>query len=216
MPLNLDQMIEMVRKPIGVESDEMEDSEALRYLNRSYWELMDKFPFREKERVATFNTVAGTRVYSMPPLFEYLNGVAITNPETGKHEPLNQIPHIEYETKYDEDEDKWDIPVDYKRESCYITLLPTPDKIYPITIKRNIVLEDISQTNPISPIPQVWHEIIGFGGLWRAYIDFGDHGRSIMIKGHQTALIETLQPTEAKEESSDTRFAHVEVPGLEY
>jgi hypothetical protein len=55
---------------------------------------------------------------------------------------------------------------------------------------------------PVNPdIPQEWHELILFGGVWRGYIKLGDYNRANAMKNHQVGLIESTVPVEAKEET---------------
>ena len=218
MGLNLTQLREMLWRPLGMDDENDPDLGIVRanlYLNRAFWEIMDKFPFREKERTATFSTSAGVRDYTLPEPIEALQSLSIVTSELA-HIELNQITHNIYEDKYDEDEDKWDFPEEYHLVGCYARFWPTPDDAYKVILKRLLVLEDLSATNSTPTFPQVWHEIIGLGGLWRAYIDFGDFNRAREAKGHQVSLINTISPRETKEKSVNTQTAGLEVIRNEY
>lgn len=219
MGLNLDYMRRMVRIPLGVSSQtQLSDTDIDVYLNRAYWEYQNKFPFREKEVISTFDTVAGQRSYDVSFPTEAVKHIAITEVTTGmgQHIPLTQITRDVYEQQYQDDSSQQAMPVEYVREGCIIRLWPTPDQIYTLTIERLVALTDLSTINNLPVIPQVWHEIIGYGGLWRAYIDFGDLQRSNFIKSMQAELINTIVPTEVNESQSNSQRAGVSVLGLGY
>lgn len=214
MSLDIVQMRTKLRKPLGVDEDDLPDVDVDLLLNTSYWELLDKFPFREKEVTATFQTTIGTRSYDMPQPFEALRQLSILDPSTNEHTPLKRMTVFEYETKYVEGVDNYAMPCKYTREGCFARLWPTPDDIYTITIKYWTTLADLADgSDPI--IPQAWHEIIVFGGIWRGFIDIGDFARANQMKAHQVSLINSMSPVEAKEEI-DTHTGGIEVLGREY
>lgn len=218
MGMDIVRMRVRVRKPLGITDStdpDLDDNDVDEYLNNSFWEIQDKFPFREKERIGTFDTIAGTRNYEMPKPFECLRALAITDPVTLQHTPLILMDDSEYEEKYNEDPSHYGKPQKYIREGCFARLWPTPDQDYVITIRRNIILDDLSNDNSTSPLPQVWTEIIIYGAIWRAFIDFGDLARSKEIKAHQVSLLTTVRSTESKE-LDDVQMAGLEVMGREY
>lgn len=202
----------MIWKPLGFESDntpgELERDEIDLYLNRSFWEVMDKFPFREKELTVRFDTIAGERHYNIPQPNEAVRGIYIVDHEN-QHHNLDQITDNIYYELYDSDMEEWAFPEKYVLENCFVRLWPTPDDIYELVLKRYIILADISDTNSVPDMPQVWHEIIGFGGLWRAYIDRDDSARAYNIKQQQISLINSLTPQPIKELEANTQYAAV-------
>lgn len=218
MPVDINNMRTRIRKGLGLEPDdttELPDDDVDIYLNESFWEIQDKFPFREKEKTVRFSTVAGTRSYDMPKPFDALISLSVQDPTTNKFEKLVRMSTDEYENKYDEDVDSQDIPTHYTREGCFARLWPTPDQAYVISLKRLITLDDLSDTVTTPDVPRVWWEIIRFGGLWRALIDFGDLTRANTIKIHQKSLQNEVVPTQSKEER-DSRESGVEVYRPEY
>jgi hypothetical protein len=120
-----------------------------------------------------------------------------------------------YEQVYNEDEKEQGKPTHYLREDCFARLWRTPDQIYTIVIRRLITLDDLSDTTTLSMLTRVWDEIIVFGAVWRVFIDLGDFARANQMKTHQISLINTIEPTEAKE-NIDTSRAGLEVLGREY
>src|SRR5678816_2460294 len=102
--VNLAAMRLHVRKPVGIPvgDPDLIDSEIDFYLNSAYWEIQDKFPFREKERSGTFLTVIGNRNYEIPTPVEAVTGVAIVRDTDSMHIPLDQMDARETELLYNE------------------------------------------------------------------------------------------------------------------
>lgn len=217
MPVDIANMRHRIRKALGLEDDDPDliDDDVDIYLNESYWELQDKFPFREKEKTVRFSTIAGERSYDMPKPFDALISLSVQDPTTSKFEKLERMSTDEYENRYSSDSSEETIPTHYTREGCFARLWPTPDDAYVISLKRLVTLDDLSNTVTEPEIPRAWWEIIRFGGLWRAFIDYGDYARANQIKGHQVSLIDSMVPVPAKEER-DSREAGVEVHVPEY
>lgn len=217
MTIDIVKFRKKIRKPLGLEDDDPDliDEEIDDYLNFSFWEIQDKFPFREKEKTVRFDTIEGTRSYDMPKPFDALVSLSIQDPTTNKFEKLERMSTDEYENRYDTDSDEEGMPTHYTREGCFARLWPTPDQAYTVSLKRLITLEDLSTLVPTPDVPRVWWEIIIYGGLWRAFIDFGDFSRANQIKTHQVSLINSTVPVPAKEER-DSREAGVEVHKPEY
>jgi hypothetical protein len=222
--LSLTQLRIQLRESIGLEGDntaELPDQDtsdktgADTYLNRSYWEILDKFKFREKEVVGTFQTVAGTKFYQVPSPFEALQSIAIEDPNSFAHKPLDRIEKDVFEQKFVDTVDARGKPELYYREGGGIKLWPTPDRVYEITLHHWTTLADLSSTNTTPPIPQSWHEIILFGAVWRAFIGVnGDWNRAQAAKATQISLIASETSTEDKEKF-DSHRAGVEVPGYD-
>lgn len=211
--LDVTQMILALRKPLGMDSDDLSDADATLLLNRSYWEIIDKFNFREKEVTATFNTEVGVSRYNMPEPFEALRQLAIKDPDSNQHTPLERSSIFEYSQLYNENVESRGMPEKYVREGCFARLWPTPDAAYTLTIKYWTTLSDFNSASPLiqyPEIPQVWHEIIVFGAIWRGFIDIGDFARANQVKAHQISLIDSTSPVEAKEEF-DSHTSGVEV-----
>src|SRR2546430_34857 len=197
-----------------LDTNDLSDPDAELLLNRSYWELLDKFPFREKEVTQTFCTVAATGFYQVPQPFEALQLISIEDINSLAHVPLKRLTQHQYETEFVNKADAQGKPEWYLREKDGVRLLPIPDVVYTITIKYWSVLADLSSTNLQTPLPQVWDEMLLFGGVWRGFMRQGDYERAREAKAHQVALINSTTPIEAKEET-DTHFGGVEVPGYD-
>ena len=215
MTISVDELRDELRIHLGVDINDLPDADADLLTNRAYWEIIDKFKFREKEVTQTWQTVIGTRLYAAPSPFEALRQLSIEDLNDQSHTPLKRFTTYEYERDYVNRSDAQDKPIGYVRESNEIRLLPTPDNVYTITMKYWTVLADLSDSNNNPPIPQVWHEVILYGAIWRAYLRLGDLSRGNQFKSQQIALINTITPTEGKEEE-DSHTAGVNVIGREY
>lgn len=171
-------------------------------LNQSWWEIIDKFHFREKEQTGIWSTVAGTALYAVAPTpFEAIRQLSIEDVNDQKHTTIDPATAYEYENLFVNRVDQQDKPQRYVRENSNIRLWPTPDQVYSITMKYWITLSDLaSPNNTIPVIPQSWHEIILFGGVWRGFLELGDYARMKEMQEVQKGLIESAVPIEAKEE----------------
>ena len=216
MGITTDSLIDDLRNHSGLSTDELSDPDALLLLNRSYWEVLDKFPFREKEQTASFSTVAGTRNYTVPSPFEALRQLSIKN-SSNTYVPLDRSTIHDHEMTRDTDTDDRGFPNKYVREKNSIRLYPVPDDAYSVTIKYWTVLDDLDNADPDVnlSIPKSWHEIVLFGAMWRLYLMLRDFSASNQYKIQQIALINSAVPVEAKEEF-DSHTAHLEVLGRDY
>lgn len=198
----------------GLDTTDLPDADATLLLNRAYWEVIDKFPFREKEVSQTFPTVMGVRFMGIPVPFEALRQLSIEDPNTFQHVVLNRMTPYDYENTFvnNPDMSQFGMPTNYVREDAGIRLWPTPDQVYSITIKYWTVLSDLVSGSSDPEPPQSWDEIILYGAVWRGFLKFGDFDRAAQMRNHVNALIASAVPTEAKEEF-DTHKGGVQVPG---
>ena len=215
MGISTSSLITELREHLGnLSVSELSDADALLHLNRSWWEILNKFPFREKELTATFSTVVGTRNYALPVPFDALRQLSIQDPDSGELTVLKRDTIFSHEEERDVDSDSQGKPERYVREDSMFRLKPTPDQEYTIIIKYWTVLDDLD-TDENPAIPQEWHEIILFGAVWRGFLRLRDFSASNQYKIQQVALINSTVPVEAKEEF-DSHTTHVEVLGRDY
>lgn len=211
--LDLNAMRANVRKAVGFQDETDPDlltTEIDTYLNMAYQEVMDKFPFREKERAGEFETVIGVRNYEIPTPVEAVRQFAVVDPVSLQHMDLDQMDARETEHLYSEDVRARGMPKKYLLENCYVRLWPTPDKVYAIVIRKWTILNDIAASG--IPIPQVWVEILTSGAKYRAFSDLGDIQRANYWEKYQARKIDTMVPREQKE-IVDYQHAGVFVPG---
>lgn len=219
MSLDIVALRAKVWRPLGFDddnTDELPRSLIDLNLNISMWEIMDKFHFREKEVRGTFVTTASLNRYDMPEPFEALQHLAIVDPESLQHIPLIRMEADTYESVYNENEENEGFPTHYVREGCSVRMWPTPDVEYTIIIRRLITLTDISASNSIPDMPQAWHELIAFGGLWRSAMDIGDVNRGGNFRALQVSMMNSMIPTEMKEKVANSRLAGLNVIGRDY
>jgi len=204
-----------LRDALGVDENDLSKDAADLLLNRSYWELLDKFPFREKEATVTFNTIAGTRNYDMPSPFEAVVSISIEDLSSFQHTRLEYMDPRDYEGQYVGATFAHGVPIKYTREGCFARLWPTPDQVYKMTLKYLAPLADLSDTNTSAKIPQSWDDILLLGAVWRGFMKYNDWSRVNAAKAHQISLINSQVPTQAKEER-DTSFAGLNVASRPY
>lgn|SRR3990167_260358 len=204
-----------LRKHLGdLSTQELPTADAILLLNQSYWEILDKFPFREKEETATISTVIGQRTYPVPNPFEALQMLSVIDPNNGSSSVLIRAGNYEYESIRETDSGSNGMPTKYYREESKIRLWPIPDNVYTMTIKYWTTLDDlVSGNSPL--IPQSWHEIILYGACWRGFLELRDFDAYKEYKQLQVGLITSSVPTEAKEER-DSHESGLEVLGREY
>lgn len=213
MGMTVDNLVEELRGHLGLDEDELDDPAALLLLNRSYWDILNKFPMREKEKVATFDTVDGTALYELPvPSFEAVRLVSIEDLNDEQHTPLNRLTAFRYEQLYSNSTDTEAKPTDYLREDNCIRFYPTPDDAYTITIRYWANLDDLVAGISEPDIPREWHEVILFGAVWRGYAKLKDTVQMNAFKAQQILMINGIVPVEAKEEG-DSHESGVEVKG---
>lgn len=197
----------------GIEIADYSNAIVDLWLNRAYWEVMDKFPYREKQKTSTFSFTENVRFYDAPTPFECVTKISIADPDDddNKHTPLKRMTIDRYEQEYDSDEDQNGKPEWYIRYGTGYYVFTTPDKTYDGFIYYNTTLADIADDNTTPEIPQVWHEILQFGGTARGWLELGSTDKAMFYFNLQAAKINTISPVEAKEEE-DSPLAGVELP----
>lgn len=205
MTLILTQLESELRDHLGVATNDPQfGTDALDLLlNRAYWDMLDKFKFREKEASGLFYTVAGTRYYDVPVSFDYLTGLFIVD-SSGNHIQLDRASIPELEGVYNESTSSQGFPTKYTREGCGIKLLPTPDAIYTGVIKFMLNLADLSTSNVTPSIPHIWHECIVYGAAYRGFLKLGDFPRYQQYISLYNAKVVEIEPVESKEEEDST------------
>lgn len=210
MTLSVAQMTTKIRKDTGIDINDLSDAEILLNLNLSWWEVADKFEFREKEQSTSFVTVTGTVLYPAPTPYEAIQGLYIEDPNSKQRTPLRFMEDFEYEQNLVNTSDARGMPTRYYRKNNNIGLWPTPDTVYTIYEDYLMPLADLATVAP--PIPQVWHEPILFGGIYRSFLDVGDKVNGSYFRKEQGDMINTTSPVKSKEEKTDMRWAGVSVP----
>lgn len=181
-------------------------------INRSFWEITDKLPFRYERSVEEETLTAGNKEHlllSGDP-FEAIIEIGIYDSETNKRYPLSRINEHEFESIHKgSDEQYRGMPTKYLRSGDYIWLDPVPDKAYTLIIHHDITIEDYSNALPDSVLPKVWHEVILFGAVYRGYVALGDMVRAQEFRNMQINFINSATAQESKEEKANTQEARL-------
>ncbi len=207
-----------LRVHLGYESDgtdDLSDGDADLLLNRAFWELLNKFNFREEECSIEFTVAEDEDFISLPTLFESIRKLAILNSTTNVWTPLVRIDIHEFERTSNDDDSAKGAPEKYFREGIGIRLLANaggaPDATYTLRIKYRVTLADLGTSNTTVEIPDVWHELLLFGGFWRGLHRLRDFEAAREIRNTQIGMINSTVPVEAKEEV-DSPLAGIEIP----
>lgn len=197
-------------KVLGKDEDDLDDDELDVYLNRSYWDLLNKYPFREKEAWMDMTFNSGIRLYNVVSPFEALRNIFVIDPNSKKRTPLERKSIRVYEEEHSEDDTG--MPEIYLREGGKIKISPIPDQTYDGIMHYWTTLEDLSDDNNIMPLPREWREIVLFGAEWRGWHDVGNDARRAIAQKLQMNMLNALVPVESKEED-DSFKAGVSIYG---
>jgi hypothetical protein len=211
MTIDIYTLRNQLRQHLGEDTNTLPDVPAYQggpsadmLLNRAWWEIIYKYQFREKEVDASFTTVVGQAFYSLPSPFEAFRQIAIEDLYTYQHNTLAQTTIYRYQNLFNNEPDQsfYGKPVQYVREGCGIYLLPTPDNVYNMDLKYWTVLADLGgATNPNSPIiPQIWHECVLYGAVYRGFFSFLDFERGAWMQQVHAGVLDKIPPVQAKEE----------------
>lgn len=221
MGMTLQQIRDSLRRHTGTDVNDLDDDVADELISRTYEELSDKYPFREKDFRLDFDTsldpvlvVRYQNKYTFPANFVAVRVVSVTD-ENGKKHKLERMTLARLEEVTNTQDYADAIPTHYVRDNGCLILWPRPDQEYSITVRYEKSLSDLIDADDEPDLPRSWHEIILLGSVWRAYLEFGDNNRAQIYKDQQVALIRSSVPVEAKEEFDATKSG-VEVLGREY
>lgn len=187
-------------------------------INRSWWALLDQFDFKEKEKVATFPTVSGTKDYLLQTIigsdiFEAITLVSVISPSSLDHDPLEQISTAFYEEQINDNPGNNGQPINYYHYGPNIRLFPTPDTVYTIILNYQYILTDLTAGNPA--IPQGWHESILYGAVQRGFLRARDFNSAEMFRLQQGIALGSTATTLAKEDKHN-KMSGVQVYRNEY
>lgn len=211
-----------VLSELGIDSDDLDASGSTELdllINRSWWEIMDKFDFREKEASSTFDTVSGTSEYDIvaeidPIIWDALQNVSINDPDSEQQTNLIAKTIQWYRANYNANTELYAMPTNYIRSNNNIILFQTPDDAYTITLDHLAILADVPSAGP--QCPQSWHEVIMYGAVWRGHMKFRDYNSANAVKAHQISLIATSQTNSGKEDKMASKLYGVSVPTREF
>lgn len=193
-----------VRTHMSIDEDDLPAPDVDLLLNRTYWELQEKFHLRQTESSSTIPTVASQRDYDLPASFESLKICSVLDPDSEEHIKLDRIGIKQYEAQYSEDTEAEEMPSAYLRYGSQIRFWPTPDAIYTITLYYLSGLADLA-TGQDPQLPNSWQELLILGATYRGYLRFNDIDKANGFKAHYINLLNSCIPVEAKEEWDSSR-----------
>lgn len=218
MGMELEVLRDELREHVGVDADDLPDPEADLLLNRSFWELMNKFRFRETECTAESTLTVGDAFLSLPVaphLFDALRKISYKDPTSLEWRVIRRQTIDSLENRASDDVEDRGPPCWYTRDQNGIRLQSVGgagvDLAYEFRIKYWVTLEDVDDTNTEVPLPQVWHEILLYGAVWRLYRRLGNHPLGREMRNTQIDLINSTAAVEGKEEE-DSQMSGIEIP----
>jgi len=207
---DIDIMITELRTAIGVDisQDGWADPDCLLLLNRSWWELMNKIDYKEKEQQTALVTVAGQTAYDLPAKIQAIQHITITAENGYDVQELQKASLLDVESWTPND--LQGLPTYYFRRDNQVVFAPPPDQVYNAIIFTLTTLDDLISGAAYPLQDEVWWEVILLGGVWRGYNKIGDLDRANLVINQQTRLINTtILPEEL--EIMDTRNAGIQV-----
>lgn len=216
MGLTLQNLRDSLRSALGIDLNDAggDDPSIDALLNRSWWELVDTFPFKEKDATSLLSTAMGIASVAYPTDGDGIVDVSVLDPNCNEWRPLNRMTKVGYDSSTSEETTNQAIPSSYIHMDGAIYLSPTPDLVYSIKVRYLKQIADLTGASTPPGVPRSWHEIILLGAIWRGFINYGDYDRSDRAQAKQASLIATAVPVEAKEEF-DSHYSGVEVIGRE-
>lgn len=220
MTMELETLRDELREHTGTDIDDLSDADADLLLNRAFWEVMNKFRFRETECTSESTLVAGDQFLSLPlppNLFEALRKISVQDPGDPdlQWRVIRRFTTDTHENLASDNIDDRGAPIWYLREQNGIRIMSKKggpvDKPYNIRVKYWRTLADLDDTNTEVPLPVVWDEILLYGAVWRLYRRLGAHALAREMRNAQIDLISSTAATEAKEEE-DSPLAGVDLP----
>ena len=196
MSLSLTILREDLRTHLGMDIDDLPNTDADRLLNRAWWALSSQLRFSEKDAVHTFSTVAGTEEYPLPTDSDAIQKVVIREPsQDDEWTPLINI--ADWNMFALQAEEPQQQPTHFSRRGSDFILWPTPDQVYDVRVKYLRTLADIQASGPEAP--QEWHEVILWGAVSRGFYSIGDWTRGQQAQAQQSLMIQSLDTQETKD-----------------
>lgn len=213
--IDVDTLILELREHLGLsdQASELDDSDALLILNRSWWEFQNKTALREKEKTVEFDISEASDFYEVPQPIEAIKTLTIVDPDTLEQTQLDRMSQAFYSDNANDSVDLREKPRKYLREKDGFKLFPHPDKVYRLKMFRYITLDDLVSGGDIE-VPQFWHDVILYGGVYRGFMRLNDLNRAEFFRNQQADIMNTSVPTEAEEEA-DSKLAGLQVVGYD-
>lgn len=217
MSLTLTRMRYWLRKGLGgLDSNELDDTDADELLNMALWELDNKYPFKEKECLVTASTVAGQRSYTVPNNLDAIRTVSVVDDDDSDdpadYHYLREMTNEWFENNAaDDDEDERAMPERWLRRDDALILHPWPDAVYTLRLEMWRTVESLVSGSVDTPeLPRNWHEIvvekaIERGHFYNADYNLAQQAANFPIGKERGAVLDVTK------EEEGVRFAGLDV-----
>ena len=211
MPLVLQNLRDDLREAIGYQDDtEFDNTKCDRVLNRSFWEVIEKIPFKEKEKTVQFPTIAGFNLYQVPSDYDAIRSIFWINDLDNTQKQIRRLSPEAQEEMFVDSEDQWGDPEFYYRENQCLKFWPIPNRELTITLLYWKDLADLDGADSEFPLQKVYYDIVLFGAVYRQALTLKQIPLSNTYRDQQSALLRGLEP-KIETEKNDSRYAAVEV-----
>ena len=211
MPLVLQNLRDDLREAIGYQDDtEFDNTKCDRVLNRSFWEVIEKIPFKEKEKTVQFPTIAGFNLYQVPSDYDAIRSIFWINDLDNIQKQIRRLSPEAQEEMFVDSEDQWGDPEFYYRENQCLKFWPIPNRELTITLLYWKDLADLDGADSEFPLQKVYYDIVLFGAVYRQALTLKQIPLSNTYRDQQSALLRGLEP-KIETEKNDSRYAAVEV-----
>lgn len=198
MSLTLALLRDDLRTHLGMDEDDLPDSDADRLLNRSWWSLSSQLRYRERESVLLLGLLAGVKEYTISSIIDVIQRVVIQpgDQDPDAWDPLIKIDDWNMFEIQNDSATAEALPTRYSTRGQSIVFDPTPDAAYTVRIKYLKTLADIESSGPDAP--QEWHEVILWGAISRGFFARGDWNRGVQAQNQQAIFLQALDTQEDK------------------
>lgn len=226
MSLTMAQIRATIRKTTGQDIVTLPDADATvngvlvigvnTFLNRAWWDFLDKVDIVEKDQTSTFAAVVGTALYA--PAFaatmEAVRRISYNNPDDNRQVVLVQKDMDWYRNNQSTNVGDYDDPLYYINEGASLYLAPTPDRVLTFNVDLWRLLDDTDISGVNSPRETA--EIIQYGATWRVFSDLnGNIVKASYYKKLVDDLINSYEPVKSKQKE-DLPTAGLNYLGREY
>ena len=208
------EFIDMVGVDVSIQNEWTGNSneKILRFLNRSYWELLNQYPFKATEAASNLPLLQNSNQITLPPIagntdeLDAILGVNYIDSSTSQSIKLKKMTRDEFQL-LENTQVTFEGPPEYyySGASSSLVVLPYADQNYTLLVWYSLALADLVPAGTVA-IPREWHELILYGAVHRALLSFRDYEGAAFIKNMQTSMVNDKVPTIAKE-NVDNRFS---------
>ena len=225
--LTLTRMRALVRLGLGgLDAADLTDAETDELLNLAFWDLEERFPFKEKECRVEFPTTVGENMYLVPGNATGVNLLDLESVKSvsvvdlnGNVWPVARMTQEHWDSVAgklrDEadltagDTDSYGLPARFVRMDETLILHPTPDEIYRIRVfflktLKSLVEGTITQIN----LPRGWNMIVVQGAIAHHHFLMQDYNLTQQAESVTARKIDSAVAISVKEETN-SRYARL-------